>query len=139
MKKVGVIFISLFISVYLNGHLVFAEQNFLEKFPQPYVTTQDVLFTLLSPRIDNFVKNNYNETEKNWDIIKVKSVKCNTKKLETWYEIDFLIQVFEEPTTDSYHYDSIKIKVGINDREGKADNKIELVNYKKNLSNIFLN
>ena len=132
MKKVGVIFISLFISVYLNGHLIFAEQNSLEKFPQPYVTTQDVLFTLLFTEVDSFVNENYNKTKQHWSIARVINVKCGSEKLKEWYEIHFLIQVFDDPAKDSYHYDFMTIKVGVKSEEGKADNKIELVNYKKN-------
>ncbi|WP_028390658.1 DUF3888 domain-containing protein [Bacillus cihuensis] len=131
MKKVGVILISLFISVYLNSHLVFAEQNSPEKFPKPYVTTQDVLFTLLLPEMDKIINVNYDKTKQHWNIDRVLNVKYDSEKLKGWYEIDFSIQVFDNLVKDIYHYDYMTIKVGIKNEEGKTDNKIELVNYKK--------
>ena len=43
-----------------------------------YVTTEDVLLTLLSSDIDNFVKDNYSKTKQNYSITKVEDVEFNS-------------------------------------------------------------
>lgn len=145
MKKKFIMISIVTMFIFSSGVIVNAKEDSSEKLDQ-YFTTEDILFAIITPRLDKIVKDQYGE-EMTVNPLKVhdvsiihKGVAEKGKDTEGWFQVKMAIMVGEQKPDDNFKMDVIVLKIDAPNIGGSAPHlvsdkiegiQVELVKYYK--------
>jgi hypothetical protein len=146
MKKLIIITMG-FMIIFSNGLIANANEENARRLDGGYITTEEILFTIIKPQLDRIVKEQYgkemivNPMKVN-DIYYMEKVKSTKGKdtFDGWVELNMFIMVGERKPDENFKMDGITLKINVPNIGGNAPQvvsdkidgiQVELVNYYK--------